>query len=71
MTTFFEKKKSLPSDTSLMILNVNFPFDNFMNKNHIEIEGKENKERNYDMEKYLEIYSDLLVKKFEEKLNKK
>ena len=32
MTTFFEKKKSLPSDTSLMILNVNFPFDNFMNK---------------------------------------
>ena len=51
--------------------NINKSIDNFMNKNHIEIEGRENKERNYDMEKYLEIYSDLLVKKFEEKLNKK
>lgn len=32
ITSFFEKKKSIPSDTSLMILNVNFPFDSFMNK---------------------------------------
>jgi hypothetical protein len=32
VTTLFEKKKSLPNDASLMILNLNFPFDNFMNK---------------------------------------
>ncbi|MGI0040427.1 MAG: S8 family serine peptidase, partial [Nitrosopumilaceae archaeon] len=32
MTAFFEKKKSIPNDASLMIINVNFPFDNFMNK---------------------------------------
>lgn len=31
-STFFEKKTSIPSDSSLMIINVNFPFDNFMNK---------------------------------------
>jgi len=32
MNTFFVKKKSIPNDASLMIINVNFPFDNFMNK---------------------------------------
>jgi len=32
MNAFFEKKKPIPNDTSLMIINVNFPFDNFMNK---------------------------------------
>ncbi len=32
MNVFFEKKKSIPNDASLMIVNVNFPFDNFMNK---------------------------------------
>jgi hypothetical protein len=32
MNAFFEKTKPLPNDASLMIVNVNFPFDNFMNK---------------------------------------
>ncbi|MBI5377375.1 MAG: S8 family serine peptidase [Thaumarchaeota archaeon] len=32
MNAFFGKKKPIPNDASLMIINVNFPFDNFMNK---------------------------------------
>ncbi|MGI0011727.1 MAG: S8 family serine peptidase, partial [Nitrosopumilaceae archaeon] len=32
MQAFYEKKKPIPDDVSLMIVNVNFPFDNFMNK---------------------------------------
>lgn len=32
MNVLSEKKKLIPNDASLMIVNVNFPFDNFMNK---------------------------------------
>ncbi len=32
ISQFFEKEDPIPDDSSLMILNVNFPFHNFMNK---------------------------------------
>ena len=32
LATYFDNTKPVPEDASLMILNVNFPFDNFMNK---------------------------------------
>jgi subtilisin family serine protease len=32
LATYFDDTKPIPDDASLMILNVNFPFDNFMNK---------------------------------------
>ena len=32
LAAYFDETKPIPEDASLMILNVNFPFDNFMNK---------------------------------------
>jgi len=32
LSEFFDEKNPIPEDSSLMILNVNFPFDRFMNR---------------------------------------